>query len=103
VSGDVRFDGTLRADGTYSFLTHSGDMVIGVPENSSAYIRTATGNGDVTASFALPPASAPAAAAGVPDRERWRLGRAGNFSGDIRLVRPSEMRTRTKRRSKCWH
>jgi hypothetical protein len=54
VSGDVRFDGTLRADGTYSFLTHSGDMVIGVPENSSAYIRTATGNGDVTASFALP-------------------------------------------------
>jgi len=97
VSGDVRFDGTLRADGTYSFLTHSGDMVIGVPENSSAYIRTATGNGDVTASFALP-----ASERSSRRRQEFRIGSGGasveleTFSGDIRLVRPSEMRTRTK-------
>ena len=95
VSGDVRFDGTLRPDGTYSLLTHSGDVVVGIPENASALIRTAVANGDVSASFALP-----ANERSSRRRQEYRLGSGGasieleTFSGDIRLVRPTEMRTR---------
>lgn len=95
VSGDVRFDGTLRADGTYSFLTHSGDVTVAIPENASALIQTAVANGDVTASFALP-----ASERSSRRRQEYRIGGGGasieleTFSGDIRLVRPSEMRTR---------
>lgn len=97
VSGDVHFDGTLRADGTYSFLTHSGDVVLGIPEGTSALIRTATGNGDVTSSFSLP-----ASERSSRRRQEFRLGGGGasieveTFSGDIRLVRPTEVRSRTR-------
>ena len=97
VSGDVRFDGTLRADGTYSFLTHSGDVVLGIPEGTSALIRTAVGNGDVSASFSLP-----ASERSSRRRQEFRLGSGGasveieTFSGDIRLVRPTEIRSRTR-------
>jgi len=95
VSGDVRFDGTLRADGTYSFLTHSGDVTVAIPENASALIRTAVANGDVNASFTLPSSERSSRR-----RQEYRLGGGGasieleTFSGDIRLVRPSELRTR---------
>lgn len=95
VSGDVHFDGTLRADGTYSLLTHSGDVVVAIPENASALIQTAVANGDVSASFSLP-----ASERSSRRRQEFRLGGGGasieieTFSGDIRLVRPSEIRTR---------
>lgn len=97
VSGDVRFDGTLRPDGTYSLLTHSGDVVVGIPENANALIQTAVANGDVSASFALP-----ASERSSRRRQEFRIGGGGasieieTFSGDIRLVRPSEMRTRNR-------
>lgn len=97
VSGDVRFDGTLRADGTYSLLTHSGDVVVAIPENASALIQTAVANGDVSASFSLP-----ASERSSRRRQEFRIGGGGasieieTFSGDIRLVRPTEMRTRSK-------
>lgn len=97
VSGDVRFDGTLRADGTYSLLTHSGDVVVAVPENASVLVQTAVANGDVTSSFPLP-----ANERSSRRRQEYRLGSGGasleieTFSGDIRLVRPSEMRTRNR-------
>jgi DUF4097 and DUF4098 domain-containing protein YvlB len=97
VSGDVHFDGTLKPDGTYSFLTHSGDVVLGIPEGASALIRTATGNGDVSASFTLP-----ASERSSRRRQEYRLGSGGasveveTFSGDIRLVRPTEIRSRNR-------
>jgi len=97
VSGDVRFDGTLRPDGTYSLLTHSGDVTVGIPENASALIQTAVANGDVSASFALPTSERSSRR-----RQEFRIGSGGasieieTFSGDIRLVRPTEMRTRSK-------
>jgi len=97
VSGDVRFDGTLRADGTYSLLTHSGDVVVGIPENANVLVQTAVANGDVSASFGLPTSERSSRR-----RQQYRFG-AGSatleletFSGDIRLVRPSEIRTRNR-------
>lgn len=97
VSGDVRFDGTLRPDGTYSLLTHSGDVIVAIPENASILIQTAVANGDVSASFDLP-----ASERSSRRRQQFRLGSASatleleTFSGDIRLVRPSEIRTRNR-------
>lgn len=97
VSGDVHFDGTLRPDGTYSLLTHSGDVVVAIPENASALIQTAVANGDVSASFSLPTSERSSRR-----RQEFRIGGGGasieieTFSGDIRLVRPTEMRTRSK-------
>lgn len=97
VSGDVRFDGTLRPDGTYSLLTHSGDVIVAIPENASILIQTAVANGEVSASFDLP-----ASERSSRRRQQFRLGSASatleleTFSGDIRLVRPSEIRTRNR-------
>jgi DUF4097 and DUF4098 domain-containing protein YvlB len=97
VSGDVRFDGTLRPDGTYSLLTHSGDVIVAIPENASILIQTAVANGDVSASFELP-----ASERSSRRRQQFRLGSGSatleleTFSGDIRLVRPSEIRTRNR-------
>lgn len=97
VSGDVRFDGTLRPDGTYSLLTHSGDVIVAIPENASILIQTAVANGEVSASFELP-----ASERSSRRRQQFRLGSASatleleTFSGDIRLVRPSEIRTRNR-------
>lgn len=97
VSGDVRFDGALRPDGRYSLLTHSGDVIVAIPENASILIQTAVANGDVSASFDLP-----ASERSSRRRQQFRLGSGSatleleTFSGDIRLVRPSEIRTRNR-------
>lgn len=97
VSGDVRFDGALRNDGIYSLLTHSGDITVGIPENASVLVQTAVANGDVSASFGLPTSERSSRR-----RQQFRFG-AGTasleletFSGDINLVRPSEIRTRNR-------
>lgn len=98
VSGDVRLDGALRSGGTYTLLTHSGDILVGIPENASVLIQTAVANGDVSASFTLP-----ASERASRRRQQYRLGGGSatleleTFSGDIRLVRPGELRTRTTR------
>ena len=60
-------------------------------------IQTAVANGDVSASFTLP-----ASERASRLRQEFRIGSGGasieieTFSGDIRLVRPTEMRTRSK-------
>jgi DUF4097 and DUF4098 domain-containing protein YvlB len=93
VSGDVRFDGTIRPDGNYSLLTHSGDITVAVAEGASATFRTAIANGDLTASFTLPDPERTSRS-----RRTWRLGAGGatveleTFSGDIALVRPGTIK-----------
>jgi DUF4097 and DUF4098 domain-containing protein YvlB len=97
VSGDVTFEGVIRPDGSYALLTHSGDITIAMPEAASATIRTAVANGDVEASFALPEAER-----ATRSRKSFRLGGGGatieleTFSGDIRLVRPGEIKAKAK-------
>jgi DUF4097 and DUF4098 domain-containing protein YvlB len=85
VSGDVEFEGTIRPDGSYLLSTHSGDV-------TCALITTAIASGDVEASFTLP-----ASERASRRRQTYRFGTGGasieleTFSGDVRLVRPSEM------------
>lgn len=99
VSGDVRFEGAIRPDGSYSFLTHSGDVRVAIPEGANATLRTAVVSGDFRAAFPLP-----AGERASRSRQVYRLG-AGSatievetFSGSIELVRPGAARTPTRSR-----
>jgi DUF4097 and DUF4098 domain-containing protein YvlB len=98
VSGDVRFDGPFRPNGSYNLLTHSGDITVAIPENADVSIQTAVANGDVSASFSLPTSERTSRRRGL-----YRIGSGAasleleTFSGDIRMVRPGEIRTRTDR------
>jgi DUF4097 and DUF4098 domain-containing protein YvlB len=98
VSGHVSLEGTLRADGSYALTTHSGDVILAVPEGASALIRASAATGQVRASFPLPEA-----VSSTRRRQTWRLGAGGasveleTFSGDVRLVRPGEIPTQTRR------
>ena len=95
VSGEVEYEGTVRDDGTYLFSTHSGDLVVAIPENANVLIRAVASMGDVESTFTLPTA----ARSGRRERS-YRLGTGSAsmelkvFSGDVRLVRPSEIRSR---------
>ncbi len=95
VSGDVAFEGMLRADGRYSLLSHSGDVMIALPEGSHATVRTATAAGKVQAKFTLPAAEQP-----TRHRQVYRLGNGSatieleTFSGDVLLVRPADFPSR---------
>ena len=97
VSGELYLDGRLLDGGSYTLLTHSGDITISVQEGANATIATAVGSGDVQASFPLP----------TSDRGRrrhsYRLGNGSatveleTFSGSIHLLRPAEMATQLDR------
>jgi DUF4097 and DUF4098 domain-containing protein YvlB len=97
VSGDVEFQGTIRNDGAYTLLTHSGDITIALPDGANASVRAAVGSGDIEASFALPTGERM-----TRRRQLFRLGTGSatieleTFSGDIRMVRPTEIRRRDK-------
>jgi len=91
LSGDVYYDGTIQPRGRYSFVTHSGDVVISVPEGTDATISVATLSGDVDASFPLPSRDDPGR------RFAYTLGSGSaqvemeTFSGDVQLRRPGEL------------
>jgi len=99
VSGDLLYDGTIRPDGRYALTTHAGDVVFGVPEGTNATLRLAVGvGGGFSASFGTP-----AAEETSRRRRTLRLGSGSasieleTFSGDVRLVRPSEIPQRPDR------
>ncbi len=92
LSGDVYYDGTIQPRGRYSFVTHSGDVVVSVPEGTDATISVATLSGDVDASFPLP------SRGDDPGRRfAYTLGSGSaqvemeTFSGDVQLRRPGEV------------
>ena len=98
VSGDVTFTGTIRNDGSYVLVTHSGDVVAGIPEGSNVTVRAAVASGDVETEF-------PVTAGERQNRRRqtFRIGTGSatldmeTFSGDIRLVRPASVSPRRGR------
>ena len=92
VSGELYFDGRIVDGGRYSLLTHSGEIYLSIPEGTNATISTAVGSGDVRASFPLPTSERPSRR-----RQTYRLGNGSatveleTFSGDIQLMRPTEL------------
>jgi hypothetical protein len=88
VDGDIMFDGTLEARGSYSLVTHDGDISIHIPESSSARVSLAMYDGDFSSNFTITFPSWPRGR-----RVEFTLGGGGaelvaeTFDGDIRLMR----------------
>jgi hypothetical protein len=103
VSGDVLFAGTVADGGTYSLFTHSGDITLAVDDRANALLTVASANGDIRFGFDV------RAERTTRRRQTYRLGSGSasveleTFSGDIRVVRPGEVRDagRDDRRSRA--
>lgn len=97
LSGELVYDGSILDGGHYTFLTHSGDIVLAVAEGTNATISTAVASGDVRATFPIPSSERPGRR-----RQTIRLGtgsasvEAETFSGDVMLLRPAELDARLR-------
>jgi DUF4097 and DUF4098 domain-containing protein YvlB len=87
VNGDIVYDGAAADGGQYSFVTHNGNITIGLPENASVTFTVRTYNGGFRSSL-------PTKGTGDPGRGRrvtYVLGSGSaqmeleSFGGMIRL------------------
>jgi hypothetical protein len=89
--GDMQFTGAMTADGSYRFSTHSGDMMVVLPEHPDVAVNVNAYTGGFESSFPIP----------VKEIRRGRQfrftlgdGRSEldleSFSGDVRLMRQGE-------------
>jgi len=62
VDGEIWYQGTIEAQGFYSFTTHDGDVTLEIDPNASARVSVATWDGDLSTDFAVE----------VPERIRGR-------------------------------
>ncbi|HZD04965.1 MAG TPA: DUF4097 family beta strand repeat-containing protein [Longimicrobiales bacterium] len=67
VDGDITFDGRIRPGGTYSLITHDGDLDVSVPEDADARVSVSTFDGSFEAGFPI-------------TLERFRGGREMTFT-----------------------
>ena len=94
VSGDVTYAGSIIGTGTYSFVTHSGDVHLDFPANVNATVSVATLSGRARATGTS--ITVPAMKAGR--RNTFTLGTGGarieaeSFSGDI-IIGPRSTRS----------
>jgi DUF4097 and DUF4098 domain-containing protein YvlB len=52
-SGDLVYEGTIDPSGRYELSTHSGDIRLGIPSNSSAQLSIATWSGTIDSDFPI--------------------------------------------------
>jgi len=101
INGDVVYEGTVKDGGSYSFGSHNGDISVSIPEGANVTVTTATANGDIDASFALPLTSTTG-----KHRKTFKIGSGSarmeleSFQGDINMRRPQELRDRIDRKHK---
>jgi len=101
INGDVVYEGTVKDGGSYSFGSHNGDISVSIPEGANVTVTTATANGDIDATFALPLTSTTG-----KHRKTFKIGSGSarmeleSFQGDIEMRRPLELRDRIDRKHK---
>jgi DUF4097 and DUF4098 domain-containing protein YvlB len=90
VSGGIEFIGKLDEDGSYSFSSHSGDIMLRLPANVDAEFEVSTFSGDIDNDFGP---EGKRTSKYAPGRELHFKAGAGSalveietFSGDVRLV-----------------
>ena len=92
ISGEVIYEGRIVDAGSYSFLTHSGDVTLAIAESANASISVVTGNGEMSSSFTVKAERA------SRRRNTYRMGNGSanveveTFSGDVELIRSSELK-----------
>ncbi len=95
VNGDVVYDGSIRPNGRYRFVTHNGDIAVTIAEGTSAVVSVSTFQGEFESAF-------PVTLTGRKGKQfDFTLGSGSarieleSFAGTIRLERPG---TRIERR-----
>jgi hypothetical protein len=96
VSGNLRYEGVLRAGGSYRFESHSGDVTVALPERPDVTVSVDTYSGEFASSFPVQSKSTFTSVRGRGKEFEFTLGdgRAElslqSFSGLIRLARAGE-------------
>ena len=97
VNGRVTYDGTIKDRGRYRFGSHSGAVIVSIPERVNATIAAVTYQGTFSSRFALPNAAGDSSAGeGVRRRANFAFGdgsarvEAESFQGSIILARPGD-------------
>jgi len=93
VDGNITYDGTVKASGSYRLATHDGNVAVVIPPTSCVSGSVSTFDGDFDASFAVDTVRA------GKHRFSFTIGRCGSparlevetFDGDIKLRRPGEV------------
>lgn len=94
VNGPISYEGAIRSDGQYTMTSHNGDVVMTIPENTSAVVSARTYNGSFTANFPVPSD----AASQRNRRYSFTLGGGSarialeSFGGTIRMTKGSARR-----------
>lgn len=95
VNGRVSYDGAIADRGRYRFATHTGTIVVSIPEGVNATIAAVTYEGNVSSKFAVP-VLASGGNAGVQRRASFTLGTGSakveveSFQGSIQFARPGD-------------
>lgn len=53
VSGDLHYDGELKGEGRYTLKSHSGDVILKLPESSSFQLEAKTFSGKIRSDFEM--------------------------------------------------
>jgi len=95
VNGRVTYEGTIKDRGRYRFASHSGTIIVSVPERSNATVAAVTYQGTFSSRFELPNAATDASP-GPRRRANFAFGNgsarieAESFQGSIILARPGD-------------
>jgi DUF4097 and DUF4098 domain-containing protein YvlB len=96
VNGRVTYQGTIKDGGRYRFGSHSGTVVVSIPERANATIAAVTYQGTFSSRFALPNAADTAPGGTARRRANFAFGNgsarieAESFQGSIILARPGD-------------
>jgi DUF4097 and DUF4098 domain-containing protein YvlB len=95
VNGRVTYEGTLKDRGRSRFASHSGTIIVSVPERSNATVAAVSSQGTFSSRFELPNAASDASS-GPRRRANFAFGtgsariEAESFQGSIILARPGD-------------
>lgn len=97
VNGRVTYDGTIKDRGRYRFGSHSGSIIVSIPERANATIAAVTYQGTFSSRFELPDVASDASSGGGPRRRaNFAFGNGSarveveSFQGRIILARPGD-------------
>lgn len=91
LSGEILYDGTFQEGGQYSFVSHSGDIMLGVPDGASATFNIATLDGEVENLIPVQNLEHP-----TKRRTTFRIGGGSaqveieSFNGNVKVGRPGQ-------------
>lgn len=92
LSGEVLYDGTIQEGGRYNFVSHSGNIMIGVPDAASATFNVATLDGELETTVPVQGMTQPS-----KRRHTFRIGSGSatvdveSFNGNVMVGRTGTM------------